>query len=336
MNRSKSILFIPDFSHIYIEKRIKSHPLTDQILHRFPGAIKIEIDHYKDIFNRPRQNFFIQKNTQKLILAEKKDQRIYPGAEVCHDFGNKHFYYTSSILNCIYNCDYCYLQGMFPSSNIVIFVNIEDFFSDVEALLEKHPVYLAISYDTDLLAFENIVSFTSKWINFAQNHFDLKIEVRTKSVNYSAVQHLPPSENVILAWTVSPDEVIKKYEPKTPSLNGRLQAIKKAMNDGWKVRLCFDPLLHIKNWRQHYKECIDRTFVMLPPDKIEDISIGVFRMSREYLKNIRKNRTDSALIYYPFECKDGVYQYPDHITRQLIEYVFQLLSSRFPSEKIYI
>ncbi|GAW92717.1 radical SAM protein [Calderihabitans maritimus] len=324
------------FSHIYIEKSIATHPITKKVLHRFPHATRIEVNHYKDVFCRTRQNFFLQKNSRKLILAVKKDRFIYPGTKVCQNFGNEHFYYTSSVLNCIYECDYCYLQGMYPSANIVVFVNIEDFFSELESLLQKHPVYLSISYDTDLLAFENVVPFASMWIQYARRHPDLQIELRTKSVNYSAIRHLPPSENIVLAWTLSPQEAINEFEQKTPSLNARLKCIKQSINDGWKVRLCFDPILYIEKWQEHYKQCIQETFSILPAEKIKDISIGVFRMPRDYLKNIRKNKIDSPLLHYPFECKNGIYSYPEQITRQLIDFVYQMIHSYVPSEKIYL
>jgi len=308
--------------------------MTKQIINRFPQAQIIEISHYKDVFNRSRQNFFVQKQSQKLILAEKKDTLLYPGAEVCHDFGAPHFYYTSSILNCIYHCDYCYLQGMFSSANIVIFVNIEDFFTETEHLLEKHPIYLAISYDTDLLALEHIVPFSAKWIEYAQQSPDLTIELRTKSINYPAIRHLQPSKNVILAWTVSPEEVIKRYEHQTPSLDARLQVIKQAIADGWQIRLSFDPILHIENWQEHYQKGIDKTFTVIPAEKIKDISIGVFRMPKDYLKNIRKWKTDSPLLYYPYENKAGVYTYSVQTNNQLVHAIFQMVNRYVDESKI--
>mgnify|MGYP006970641936 FL=1 len=30
------------------------------------------------------------------------------------------------MMNCIYDCSYCYLKGMYPSGHMVLFVNIED------------------------------------------------------------------------------------------------------------------------------------------------------------------------------------------------------------------
>ena len=43
------------FSHIYVERGVREHPRTKQILSRFPEAQVIEIAHYKDVFNRRRQ-----------------------------------------------------------------------------------------------------------------------------------------------------------------------------------------------------------------------------------------------------------------------------------------
>ncbi|EOD01195.1 Spore photoproduct lyase [Caldisalinibacter kiritimatiensis] len=303
---------------------------------KFKDAIKIEIDHYKDVFSRGHQSFVLQKNSPKLILAVKEDNLVYKGAEVCEDFGNQHFYYTSSIMNCIYNCEYCYLQGMYSSANVVVFVNIEDIFNEIEKLLEKHPVYLSISYETDLLAFEGLTSYTSKWMEFASKHSDLKLELRTKSANFNAISHIKPLNNVILAWTISPDKVIVQYEKGTPSLDNRLKSVRSAMDKGWKVRLCFDPLLYIKEWRKHYSKCIDKTFDVVPVEQIHDISIGVFRVSKDYLKRIKKERTNSMLLAYPFECKNGVCSYTKEHTEQMINFVYNKVNKYVTKEKIYI
>ena len=116
----------PFFSHIYVEEEIAEHPRVKQILARFMKAEIVYIRHYKDVFCRRRQDYEEQHHAQNLILAKKTGSLIYQGAPVCQNFGNTYFYYTSCMMNCIYDCEYCYLKGMYPSANIVIFVNIED------------------------------------------------------------------------------------------------------------------------------------------------------------------------------------------------------------------
>lgn len=118
----------PFFSHIYVEEEIAEHPRVKQILACFMKAEIVYIRHYKDVFCRRRQDYEEQHHAQNLILAKKTGSLIYQGAPVCQNFGNTYFYYTSCMMNCIYDCEYCYLKGMYPSANIVIFVNIEDIF----------------------------------------------------------------------------------------------------------------------------------------------------------------------------------------------------------------
>ncbi|NLC68901.1 MAG: radical SAM protein, partial [Clostridiaceae bacterium] len=156
-SRRNSALFKAYFSHVYIEKKAMNHSNSKKILEHFRQAEIVEINHYKDVFSRAKQDYCMQKHSPKLILAVKDDDFVYRGAPLCEDFGNANFYYASTVMNCIYDCEYCYLQGMYATANIVVFVNIEDFFGEVESLLKKRPVYLCISYDSDLLALEKIL-----------------------------------------------------------------------------------------------------------------------------------------------------------------------------------
>lgn len=324
------------FSHIYIEKEAENYPDTALVLARYPHAERIRINDYKTVFNRRNQRFQFQKRSMKLILAVKKDGFLYQASDQVQNFDHRHAYYNSLILNCIYNCDYCYLQGMYPSANVVVFVNGGDFFAITKKQLAVHPIYLCISYDTDLLAFEPIVPFCSRWIEFASREPNLTIEIRTKSANYRSIAHLKPSANVILAWTVSPQSIIDSYEKETPSLNGRLRAIQSALNDGWRVRLCFDPVIRTADWDQIYTDCVDEIFNFIPADKIHDVSLGVFRMNSEYLQRIQKQRVDSNLLYYPLVTKEKTSTYTESECREMKERMIKTLQNFIPKEKIFL
>ena len=119
MRNLENDYYNPFFSHIYVEKAVCGHPRTERILKRFPDARVIVIDHYKDVFCRRGQDFILQQRSQKLILAANRGKLLYKGAAVCQSFGNENFYYTSCMMNCVYDCEYCYLKGMYPSGNMV-------------------------------------------------------------------------------------------------------------------------------------------------------------------------------------------------------------------------
>lgn len=336
MKNSEQSLWMPNFSHIYIEQDVLEHENTQKILSHFKTSKIISINSYKEIFNRKGQDLLLQKQSIKLILAKKRDHFLYKGAEVCEDFGNEHFYYTASLMNCVYNCEYCYLQGMYPSGYIVIFVNIEDTFNDIKKKLSLHKnLYLCISYDTDLLAMEGIVGFVDQWLDFAQQNPKLKIELRTKCSNYKVFEHRTPLDNFILSWTLSPTEIIHQYEINISSLKKRLEAVRKTIKMGWKVRVCFDPILHVNKWQQIYDTFIEHVFNEIDGDKVKDISIGVFRISKEYMKNIHRIRPDSKILNDAFVCNEGVITYKDQQKQEMIHYMLEKIKPYVKQEKIY-
>lgn len=335
MNNSNKEYFEPTFSHVYIEREALQLPMTRRILRKLPHAEQIVIRHYKDVFCRNRQSFGLQKKSQKLILAMQNNACIYEGAKPCQSFGHTHFYYTAGVMNCLYDCEYCYLQGLYPSANLVVFVNTEEIFRQAEQLLERHPLYLCISYDTDLLALEPLLGQVRQWIAFAEMHENLTIEIRTKSAAYRTIADLTPPRNVILAWTLSPERVAEQYEHGAASLDARLENIAAAAADGWNVRLCFDPMVWQNDWRELYRTLVDTTFHKVSPADILDCSIGQFRVAKDALKKMRKNRADSAIVQYPYQLKDGFYQYDAARAENMAEQMRKWTEAYLPTEKIF-
>ncbi len=293
---------LPNFSHIYIEKDADGYPLTALAQSKFPDATMIFIDSYKDVFNRSRQDFQVQKKSMKLILSKKRGTLLYPASDMIQEYDNPNTFYNTPVLNCLYNCDYCFLQGMYNSGNLVVFVNEEDFMDAVDKQLLKpkdplKPTIVSISYNTDLLAIENIFSLARNWINFAKTKPDLIIEIRTKSTLFSTIKDIEPSDNIILSWTLSPENICNQYETTAPSLNRRLKAVNSAATLGWNIRLCFDPVLLMDDWYFQYSQLLKHTFSEVDVEKIRDITFGVFRMNKDYFNRIRK-RESTSLLYY--------------------------------------
>ncbi len=359
----KTVQNKPVFSRIYVENRIRGHEVTGSILKHFPNSRLIPIRHYKDVFSRPGQDFAAQKAQQQMILAKGRPPFLYKGADVCPSFGNSAFYYASSVMNCIYDCSYCYLQGMYPSANLAVFVNIEDIFSEIDRLLEEikrpsyhaeyqaccasrtgtsHGVdnvvpfpYICNSYDTDLLSLRGIIPLADRWLDFASDRPGLLIEMRTKSAGTSWIRQIPPLDNVIIAWTLSPGPAARAFEQGAPPLMARLKAAGVAIEQGWRVRICIDPMLFFHGWKQAYAELVDLMQRELDSERIESISFGVFRMGKDFLKRARKARPDTALLSYPYTLSQGVYTYPDDITRNMVEFLQDRLLKFMPAHKLF-
>lgn len=296
----KSLLNKP-FEHIYIEEGVKDHPMTLQVLARYESSKRIYIRHYKDVFNRKNQNFRAQSMSRSLILAKNTGNLIFKGSDMCQDHGNSRFYYATSVMNCLFDCDYCFLKGMYPTADIVIFVNLEDYASKIRDMLQEGPMYLSISYDTDLLALNKVADLLSFWTDLALKEKDLTLEIRTKA----SCDVFEPVPNIIYSFTLSPQKVISSYEKHTAGLNSRLQSVIKACEEGCKVRLCFDPVVYINGWEECYNSFMDEVIPQIPWDKITDISVGTFRISKEYQKGLRSSCPMSAVTEYPYINEGG-------------------------------
>jgi|TARA_B100001079_G_scaffold103195_1_gene88561 spore photoproduct lyase len=332
--------FLPDFSHIYVESGAFNFELTNQCISKYPNATIIEISDYKSFFNRPNQDFQTQKISTKLILALKKQPFIYKGTDILQDGGYKNFYYNTPILNCLYNCSYCFLQGMYPSANIVVFVNEDDMKNEVLDAINKRsykdePLMLSVSYNTDLLAFENILPLTKNWMSFAKKNKDLLLEIRTKSALYNSIKNIKSSDQILLSWTLSPDNIIESYELNTPPLSRRIDAIKSAINDGWKVRICFDPILTYDNWKADYLSFFNKIKSDINFEQVFDITVGVFRMGQDYFKNIRKSKPDSDLFYQSYKNENGIVSIDSKKKNSVFKLVSDNFSNYLPQNKIH-
>lgn len=320
------------FSHLYIEKAVLDHPQTRRIIEKFDRSNIIVIGHYKEVFNRPSQSFAAQSHAKKLILAHKEGKFLHEGSPYSDGFGHRQFLYASSVMGCLYDCDYCYLQGLYPSANTVLFVNLEDAFAQLLPHL-GHDTLVATSYDTDTLAIESLSGQTRQWLSFAERHPNLHLEIRTKSANFRSLRELVPNPRVTLAWTLSPQAIIERYEHATPSLESRLKAAKDAVEAGWKVRLCIDPVIHTEGFETLYTDLIDTIFASLDPESVHQLTLGSFRMSQNHLRSLKKLRR-SDVAFYPYEVRDEMATYPQAIEQHILEVLLAKATLYIPMERI--
>ncbi len=295
--KSTDSSLLPQFSHLYVESDVWDHPLTTAVSQRFPKSVRVPIERYTELTQQRSAVWGVQKRSPKLVLAKKRTGLLYEVGDVAPSFGHANFYYSVPMQNCLYDCEYCYLQGMYTSAHLVIFVNQGELHQAAWNKAEElGDLYLCIAYDNDLLAFEGIVPLVRGWVDALRKQPKATLEVRTKSANARALAEVEPASNVLLAWTLSPASVVRRFEAKTPPLTARLQALEAALDQGWRVRLCFDPLLPVDRWKTDYQGLLEELDARKLWERIEDVSYGLFRMNRDYLRQARKARPDSVLL----------------------------------------
>ena len=167
---------------IYVEEGVRQHPRTNAILSRFKNARQIICERYGEVFNRKAQNFRLQKQQPALILAKKHGGFVHPAPEN-YGIGAPRNYYFSHMLNCLYDCRYCFLQGMYRSANYVLFVNYEAFQEDILMICRESPqdgIHFFSGYDCDSLALEPVTRFAGEFLPFFAGLTNAWLELRTK------------------------------------------------------------------------------------------------------------------------------------------------------------
>jgi spore photoproduct lyase len=182
---------------------------------------------------------------------------------------------------------------------------------------------------------EQITGYVKLWTEFVERHPDLTIEIRTKSANLGCWKNLTPHARVIYALTLSPERVVTEYEHKTPSLKRRIQSAVAAQQEGFSVRLCFDPMIYCTDWRYAYEEMLQQVFAQIDMERLVDVSVGSFRVSQDYLKKMRKNQPTSPVVQFPYQNDHGVYHYPDALLEEMETYLVGQLTERLPPERIF-
>lgn len=321
---------------IYIESAVRRHPRAQAILKRYPNARLVECDRYQSVFNRRAQNFRVQKARPSLILAEKAKPMLYtvPGDQ---HLGAAHNYYFSHLLNCPFDCRYCFLQGMFSSANYVLFLNYEDFAGEIAKVCQGHEdqVHLFSGYDCDSLALEPLTGFAAHFVDAVAEIDNALLELRTKSTQIRSLLSREPHGHCVVAMSLAPDVVAERLEHGAPSLGDRLQALARLQTHGWPIGLRFDPLVPFENAASVYAKFIAQVMSHLDPLAVHSVTLGNLRLPREFGKRMFKLYPDEPLFAGPLRETNGTYIYRGAEEQDLLACANNALTQHISADRIF-
>ena len=327
------------YSTIYVESEIKQSSLTQSIINRFRSADIVECNRYTEVFNRKGQDFRLQKQHPSLILARKHSGHVLSTPQG-YGVGGEHNYYFSIMLNCIYDCRYCFLQGMYRSAHHVIFVNYEDFAAAIQKTALKHSedeaIWFFSGYDCDSLAMEPVAGFADYFIDSVCTKGNIWLELRTKSTQVRTLLNREVNPTVVVAFSFTPNEVSRTLEHKVSSVNKRIDAMSTLQQNGWSVGLRFDPLIFSPGYRTQYRQLFESIFSTLDDDLLHSVSIGVFRLPRHFYRTLERLYPDDRFLAQPFVRNNGQVSYPKFVEQEMKEWCLQELGQFISQDKVFV
>ncbi len=322
---------------IYIEENIVQHPRVIEIMTRFPQARKIICGRYGEVFNPKAQNFRLQKQKPALILAEKYKNFTMP-VPSGYGIGASRNFYFSHMLNCLYDCRYCFLQGMYQSANYVLFINYEDFQDEIKqrcAETPTEPVHFFSGYDCDSLALEPVTGFAEQFLPIFEAIPNAWLELRTKSTQVRSLLSREAFPRCIVAFSLNPDEIATKVEAKAPSLERRLDALLKLQTHGWQIGLRFDPMIYQLGYQQQYQHLFEQVFSVIKLESLHSVSLGAFRLPEKYFKKVHKLFPDEKLFVSPLENNQGMISYKEALEQEMTHFCTEQLLRYIPKELFF-
>lgn len=327
------------FSRILIEKSVRESSVTQGILNRFKNVPHQEIDNIEDVFGRVKKPYLQKRDNLQLFLGKKKGSLVKEAPDAYGLAGEPHYYFIHAY-NCIYECEYCYLQGYFQSPDIVLFLNHDEIGAEIKRTVKEHEktVWFHAGEFSDSLALTHLTGELPFYFELFKTLPTAKLELRTKSANIRELLKLEPLPNIITSFSLSPSDRIKKTDLKTPGLKHRLNVMRELQLANFPLGIHLDPIIHEDQFEDAYRELFSQMANELDLDKIEYLSMGVVRFTSSVFHQVKKNYPQSELLAAEFHSSfDGKVRYPKPFRHWILGKIKDLaLEAGFREETVYL
>ncbi|TNF88233.1 MAG: DNA photolyase [Gammaproteobacteria bacterium] len=324
-------------SRVYIESELRDHPRARRLLQRLHKLPVTEIEFYGEVFNPRAQNFRLQKKNPALIIARKNRGQVLAAPDG-YGLGGDFNYYFSHMLNCIYDCRYCFLQGMYQSAHQVLFVNYEDFGEQIRQTAAAHPhrpVWFYSGYDCDSLANEPMTRFTEYFVPLIASIDNAWMELRTKSTQVRSMLQMEPVARVVTAFSFSDRFSHSKLEHGVPAIDKRVDAMRRLLDAGWPVGLRFDPVVYHRDYQNAFVELLQQVFAKIDASRLHSVSLGSFRLTRDHFRRISRLYPEEPLFAQNMQLDNGIISYPLEREQAMIEFCEAELMKHIPAESYH-
>ncbi len=239
-------------------------------------------------------------------------------------------YYNLNLhTGCPYGCSYCILQAYLETTEPVFFTNFDDMEKELEEISRTRE-YLRIGTGelTDSLALDPQTGYSHKILAIFEKFPKIVFEFKTKSSHVENLIHYKKKlGNIVVSWSLNPQEVIEREELLTPDLIFRLGAIEKTQAHGYKIGIHFDPIVIFDGWQIAYLELVKEIAKVIDPSRIAWWSLGALRFPYSLREHIFKHRDSRLFEGELVKGHDGKYRYFKPLRLELFRYMKQIIQA---------
>jgi spore photoproduct lyase len=282
---------------IIVDQEAASTPLARKVIRKLPGVPVKTIAPGEDITGCSKQD-----KTLTIYLKHYRGRFLRPcpatrqyrccGYQIIH-IGE----------NCPLNCSYCILQAYFQDRILKVWANQEDLQAELDRTFGQNKNRLfrtGTGEFTDSLALEYLTGYSADLVEFLGNYPNVCLELKSKIIDLSWIKKVNSPRHVLPAWSVNSPDIVRCEEKGASTLEERLAAARLCADQGFRVCLHFDPIIHYPGWEKAYSRTVEMILDYLRPANIAYISLGSFRFMPGLKNMIIRNHPGSDYIYNEF------------------------------------
>ncbi|OGS20232.1 MAG: hypothetical protein A2252_06440 [Elusimicrobia bacterium RIFOXYA2_FULL_39_19] len=247
-------------------------------------------------------------------------------------------YVLRMVTSCPLGCAYCYLRGVNEKEAPKVYTNYEELKNEIYALAESTKtelIKLNAGENADSLVFEpeaGLVNCLDEAVSGIQN---IKIELRTKTDNVECLKTLKNKNKFSLVFTISPENIIQKYEKGTAPLLSRLEAVNKCLGWGFETGLRFEPIINTRAVSSDYAELIETIIEKTDFKNISSVGLSCLRLTGGLMEKMQGSAPELLADEFVL-CTDGKFRYFRPIRTRIYLNLISLLNKHLPNTKVFL
>ena len=196
-----------------------------------------------------------------------------------------------------------------------------------------------IGSNSDLIL-ENTITNNLVWtIDNFKNTKKGMLTFPTKFDMVDSILLLDHNEKVIVRMSVNPEEIINRVEFGTSRLKGRIEAINKLKEAGYKIGILIAPVIFVENWEKLYLELIQKLSQELTEKVKKDVFFEIIFMTYSYVHTkINEEAFPNSINLYDKENMTGrgkgKYWYKNEVRVRGEDFFRVNLKKYFPNNNI--
>lgn len=238
------------------------------------------------------------------------------------------------------NCSYCYLQSFINTPTLTIYSNLDQALVELRDLesMKDSKLRVGTGETVDSLSLDELTLYSHDLISFFREFPKWQLEFKTKSAKVDQFLDVPHAKNVIVSWSINPQEIISSEEHETASLSERLSAAQRCLAKGFAVAFHIDPMIWHPDWKKNYSQLVREVVTRFTPEQVPYLSVGALRLQPEQRHMMRerfglKSWVNRAEL---FVSQDGKLRYDQSLREEMYQFVLSEFKKQSAAWKLFL